>query len=499
LPADAKGLGVKPIEAKNQVSLGPARCMQLALTGMSFRLFRSGITMAILALAVAFLVHMLAHGLIAREVQQGAWVQLAQSRAMGELVNRLTVPDTRPIILAELAGDDAGRLEEYRRWGGLDEPTYDWVRRTAVRHASVAATLDALPEQHKTVLLGDLDPVQRLATLTSEREYDLFVQRLDDVGVRMPLGDQAAFRRLVQEDRPRLIGYVDAIRAGHARAIAQVRDAFPGRSAQDLAEDPPADFVATLASAGYAFESDDLPVLTAFARYVRDRRVIGEYGARPDVRAAIARRTNLSLAEINFDSTMDAINSAAQAQWFADELRQARAPAHLDAERVMAVADRYKRERKLQAAIGDTSPIDETTFMGLSERAAWLIALSFIVCVVGVANAMLMSVTERFTEIATMKCLGAMDRFVMMMFVFEAVIQGIFGGLIGLALGIVLALMRSFAEYGTLVFEAGAAIGDVVIASLLSLLVGVVLAAVAAVGPSFIAARLAPMEAMRVE
>jgi putative ABC transport system permease protein len=135
----------------------------------------------------------------------------------------------------------------------------------------------------------------------------------------------------------------------------------------------------------------------------------------------------------------------------------------------------------------------------MSERNGWLIVLSFLVCVVGVANAMLMSVTERFTEIATMKCLGAMDGFVMMMFVFEATIQGLIGGVIGLVLGSVLAVLRGLVEFGSLISGASSAAGPIGLGMLLALLVGMLLAAVAAVGPSFIAARLAPMEAMRVE
>src|SRR5690606_24777437 len=151
-------------------------------------------------------------------------------------------------------------------------------------------------------------------------------------------------------------------------------------------------------------------------------------------------------------------------------------------------ASHYRRHQALQAAAGDTPPQEGGGLFGLSERSQWLIALSFLVCVVGVANAMLMSVTERFTEIATMKWLGAMDRFVMMMFVFEAVIQGVVGGVAGLILGIVLALLRSLVEFGGLMFTASSALGEIVLATLLSLVVGIGLAAVAAVGPSWVAA-----------
>src|SRR4051794_20823080 len=37
------------------------------------------------------------------------------------------------------------------------------------------------------------------------------------------------------------------------------------------------------------------------------------------------------------------------------------------------------------------------------DRQLWLVTLSLIVCTVGIANSMLMSVTERFKEIGTMK------------------------------------------------------------------------------------------------
>ena len=39
-------------------------------------------------------------------------------------------------------------------------------------------------------------------------------------------------------------------------------------------------------------------------------------------------------------------------------------------------------------------------------RQIWLVIMALLVCTVGITNAMLMSVAERFREIGTMKCLG---------------------------------------------------------------------------------------------
>jgi hypothetical protein len=59
----------------------------------------------------------------------------------------------------------------------------------------------------------------------------------------------------------------------------------------------------------------------------------------------------------------------------------------------------------------DLQPGDAT--VGSSPKQRWLVILSLLVCVVGIVNAQLMAVTERFREIGTMKCLGALDRFIL--------------------------------------------------------------------------------------
>jgi len=109
-----------------------------------------------------------------------------------------------------------------------------------------------------------------------------------------------------------------------------------------------------------------------------------------------------------------------------------------------------------------------------------------------------MSVTERFREIATMKCLGALDSVIMIMFVMESALQGLAGGLVGVVLGAILGMVRSLWGFGLLVFSNVP--GVLLLASAgVCLVAGMVLAAIAAVYPAWVAARLAPMEAMRIE
>ena len=77
-------------------------------------------------------------------------------------------------------------------------------------------------------------------------------------------------------------------------------------------------------------------------------------------------------------------------------------------------------------------------------RSTWLIALSLLVCAVGITNSMLMSVTERFREIGTMKCLGALDQFVVKIFMIEAVLTGAIASAMGWAVGTGLMILVKF-------------------------------------------------------
>jgi ABC-type antimicrobial peptide transport system permease subunit len=72
------------------------------------------------------------------------------------------------------------------------------------------------------------------------------------------------------------------------------------------------------------------------------------------------------------------------------------------------------------------------------------------------------------------------------------------GSAVGLAVGVALAALRGLAGYGPLFFESFPW-GSLGIVAGGAIAVGIALSALSAVGPAWMAARLAPMEAMRVE
>jgi putative ABC transport system permease protein len=144
--------------------------------------------------------------------------------------------------------------------------------------------------------------------------------------------------------------------------------------------------------------------------------------------------------------------------------------------------------------------IDSPQSTGVSAQQIWLIVMSLIVCVVGIANSMLMAVTERFREIGTMKCLGALNRFVVELFLLESGFQGLTGAIIGSFVGFVSIMLLSLKDYGLDLFRG---FPDYILGVLgymgIACLLGMVLAIIGAAGPAYRAAQLPPAEAMRVE
>lgn len=128
-----------------------------------------------------------------------------------------------------------------------------------------------------------------------------------------------------------------------------------------------------------------------------------------------------------------------------------------------------------------------------ASRLKWLVLTSLIMCLVGVTNSMLMSVTERYREIGTIKCLGASDGFIVKVFFLEAALLGAIGSVGGSVFGaglmaLVLALSGQFpgmAQFGLVV--------------LLGTGIGVVLTVLAAIAPAIQAAKMPAAAALRIE
>lgn len=127
-----------------------------------------------------------------------------------------------------------------------------------------------------------------------------------------------------------------------------------------------------------------------------------------------------------------------------------------------------------------------------------LVTVALIVSVVGITNSMLITVFERYREIGTMKCIGALDQHILMIFLVEAVIQGFLGGIIGYVLGLIAAIISTGGNIGfRTIFNVP--IGSIITYGLGTVVLSMILTVIAIIYPSLRAAGLNPVEALRYE
>ncbi len=133
------------------------------------------------------------------------------------------------------------------------------------------------------------------------------------------------------------------------------------------------------------------------------------------------------------------------------------------------------------------------------DRTLWLLFLSGMLCFVGVCNTMYMSVTERFREIGTLKCLGALDGFIIRLFMIESIFVGMVGSALGALLGCLLMMIQLVMVLDLEFISLGLLLRAIAIGGPGAVLGGTVLTVLAAIYPTWAAARMKPVEAMRVE
>ncbi|MCF7853975.1 MAG: hypothetical protein K9N51_04185 [Candidatus Pacebacteria bacterium] len=129
-------------------------------------------------------------------------------------------------------------------------------------------------------------------------------------------------------------------------------------------------------------------------------------------------------------------------------------------------------------------------------RMYWIVGISLLITVGGITNAMLMSVTERFREIATMKCLGALSSFVVKLFLIESSLMGFWGSLFGVVIGIFFPLIAYSYSYGIVAVFTGVSFPILLTAGVACIIIGIILSVVAGIYPARVAARMIPADAL---
>ena len=121
----------------------------------------------------------------------------------------------------------------------------------------------------------------------------------------------------------------------------------------------------------------------------------------------------------------------------------------------------------------------------------WIAGISLLVGGIGVMNIMLVSVTERTSEIGLKKALGARKGIILGQFLTESAVLTSLGGIFGVIIGIILAQVISKVSDMPVAISIPAAVGAVVFSMLIGIIFGML--------PSYKAANLNPIDALRHE
>ena len=163
-----------------------------------------------------------------------------------------------------------------------------------------------------------------------------------------------------------------------------------------------------------------------------------------------------------------------------------------DAENIMAASILSSDEfsYKAQDLLEQARQIQQLS-QSTNQMLIWIAAISLLVGGIGVMNIMLVSVTERTSEIGLKKAIGAPKSAIMAQFLTEAVALTSIGGVLGVIIGVILAEFISQLNGAPVAISWPATI----IAVVFSMAIGIVFGLL----PSRKAANLDPIEALRHE
>ncbi len=491
---------MKTIDIKNQPKLGFSQTFRMGLNDLHYRLFRSAVTLMVIAVAVAFMMNIVCEAISMRSVAGIVQRRTQQQRLASYWVARLSAPGTIEEIVRELGDPNCGNsiAEEARVMGELPETEFATYRSGAVQAAEYLKFFDELDYGRRRILVRDALGAAIFDRLQNPESFAWFETSLKPLkSVRVP-GSLDSFRQFLRS-WPALKTQTVKIQQGRSLAIAKVGGTIGDRPLVSALVEADGKLGDAIRTAGFtAFDSQTSKSVALDAAEREDIRLLEGTIQDTNIRGEIAIENNLKAGDVSAEVLWKVLRKGSGAQWYVERLKKHKlAGSDITVERMMYLAGTKADKDLLDRSLVQTATV-EGGFLGVGGRMAWLVIISCVVCVVGIANAMLMAVTERFREIATLKCLGALDGYIMLLFVVEACLLGLVGGLAGGLIGSAIGFARMGLAFKGLLWGAFPG-GPWAAAMGFSILTGGFLATVAGVYPSYVAARLAPMEAMRIE
>ncbi|MDA3962081.1 MAG: FtsX-like permease family protein [Planctomycetota bacterium] len=523
---------------------------QVAWSSIKVRMSRSLVTVSSVVLAVAFLLVVIGGDIADRSVYKSYSADNRANADVGSIYELLSQP-RQPLVLIDLLATDNG-IRDWAASYGVTVPPYEAA--DAERGMVLVRWIEDLKATNRFKALENSELHTWLLNLDQPGAVDRFLGKVETFrGVRLPfeaqtvhdlasristLRDAAAALRQAEKARLALV----AKTGGTLAVMETIRDGQLSLDAVGTVGLPLEQALGQVDDARYQAIRDQLDI-----RSLRDRArgvldsinkvtiVLTPLTLEQLRDGTLAERAGGFAAEVGFMNSGE-IAELEQAMLTAGDLSPLEAALLQDPDiakvtdpeqQAQRISRRMKSDeakaRLTQLALETELSSEEIAALGgeLTERSRldtlaetfknagfdpedagsrtfWLLVLSLMVCIVGIVNSMMMAVTERFREIATMKCLGAMDNFILKAFLIESGSVGLVGAFLGAILGVLIVLLQSSLRYGSTFW--GAFPGNaLLVASFAALACGILLTVFGALLPAWKAARMHPIEAMRLE
>jgi putative ABC transport system permease protein len=245
-----------------------------------------------------------------------------------------------------------------------------------------------------------------------------------------------------------------------------------------------------IASKTYDHEIGVNQVITINNKSVRVVGVLEEKGEGDDSKIYMPIDGAVDLIEDAEEDVYDTITVKAKSEDLVDGLME-------DIEKKLMISRHIIQEDDRDFSIMASKSLAESVTEMMSSMTLFLgaiAAVSLLVGAVGIANTMFTSVLEKTKEIGTMKAIGAKNKDILMIFLFNSAMVGLVGGILGVILGSVVSSGLQ-AMMGGDMTPHGVGIFLMFEGLALAVLIGVI----SGVVPAYRASKLKPVDALRYE
>ncbi|MCH2174378.1 MAG: FtsX-like permease family protein [Lentisphaeria bacterium] len=494
------------LEIKKQPRLGLKRVIQLTVNGIKYRFFRSLVTMVVITVAIAFLMNSGVESLIKREVNQYSSEQIANERLAIFWLAKLKNAGTVDSHIEELSQLDkqSDKFKEFMAFAQVKDTIE--IHQEIIKAANYLNFFNSMNYGNRRRLVQQATQSRIFDYLQPPEKQESFFATLSEIrSVSLPKEEEGIDP---EESFKGFLGSWPSLKASIQKAILAKEQAILNLSQQHKDAEllelllNNQGFLQDIRNAGFMISDADYQTVVEQSTDIANCRILEKSISGLKMKQRLASQFDQHPKDITTRFLWDEVfQSNDDVEWYITvaEEEQVLSKGQYTAETVVELAESKERFASLSESLKESRiKNSKNSFLGLGERMGWLLLVSLVVCGVGIANAMLMTVTERFREIATLKCLGALDSFIMTIFVLEAALLGTIGGIFGVILGLIIGVGRMNVALGNVVWTAMQP-KELIIASLIAVVAGIVLAVLAAIYPALKASRLAPMEAMRIE